>query len=120
MRTTLDIEDDVLVAAKEMTRREHLTAGQVNSRLARLVLTARLDQQPFAQTVAGFRPLPARGVFRWSAMTQSMPFVSMSPFDGRAAGCKRACCLAGCRPHAPQGRNALAGEIGRASCRERV
>jgi predicted DNA-binding ribbon-helix-helix protein len=62
MRTTLDIEDDVLVAAKEMARREHLTAGQVISRLARLALTARVDQQPSAQTVAGFRPLPARGV----------------------------------------------------------
>ncbi|WP_374680835.1 hypothetical protein [Accumulibacter sp.] len=62
MRTTLDIEDDVLVAAKEMARREHLTAGQVISRLARLALTARLDQQPSARTVAGFRPLPARGV----------------------------------------------------------
>ena len=62
MRKTLDIEDDVLVAAKEMARREHLTAGQVISRLARLALTARLDQQPSAETVAGFRPLPARGV----------------------------------------------------------
>ncbi|WP_291991158.1 hypothetical protein [Candidatus Accumulibacter sp. ACC007] len=62
MRTTLEIEDDVLVAAKEMARREHLTAGQVISRLARLALTARVDQQRSAQTVAGFRPLPARGV----------------------------------------------------------
>jgi len=61
MRTTLDIEDDVLAAAKEMARREHLTAGQVISRLARLALTARVDQQP-ASTVGGFRPLPARGV----------------------------------------------------------
>ncbi len=62
MRTTLDIEDDVLVAAKEMARREHLSAGQVISRLARLALTARVDQQPSAPTVGGFRPLPARGV----------------------------------------------------------
>jgi hypothetical protein len=61
MRKTLDIEDAVLVAAKEMARREHLTAGQVISRLGRLALTARLDQQPSAQTVAAFRPLPARG-----------------------------------------------------------
>ena len=62
MRTTLDIEEDVLAAAKEMARREHLTAGQVISRLARLALTVRVDQQPSALTVAGFRPLPARGV----------------------------------------------------------
>ena len=61
MRTTLDIEDDVLLVAKEMARREHLSAGQVISRLARLALTARVDQ-PTAPSVGGFRPLPARGV----------------------------------------------------------
>lgn len=61
MRTTLDIEDDILVAAKEMARREHLSAGQVISRLARLALTVRVDQQQSAPTVGGFRPLPARG-----------------------------------------------------------
>ena len=62
MRTTLDIEDDVLSAAKDMARRENLTAGQVISRLARLALTARVDQQPSAPTVGGFRPLAANGV----------------------------------------------------------
>ena len=61
MRTTLDIEDDVLVAAKEMARREHLTNGPVISCLARLALTERVDQQQSAQTVAGFRSFPARG-----------------------------------------------------------
>lgn len=62
MRTTLDIEDDILLAAKEMARREHLSAGQVISRLARLALTVRGDQQvPTPTTVGGFRPLPARG-----------------------------------------------------------
>jgi hypothetical protein len=35
MRTTLDIEDDVLAAAKEMARRQHVSAGQVISRLSR-------------------------------------------------------------------------------------
>lgn len=62
MRTTLDIEDDVLLAAKDMARREHLTAGQVISRLARLALTARVDQPASAPTVGGFRPLSAGGV----------------------------------------------------------
>ena len=62
MRTTLDIEDDVLLAAKDMARREKLTVGQVISRLARLALTARVDQQPSAPTVAGFRPLAAAGL----------------------------------------------------------
>ena len=35
MRTTLDIEDDVLQAAKELAQREGGTAGQVISTLAR-------------------------------------------------------------------------------------
>ena len=56
MRTTLDIEEDVLAAAKEMARREHLSAGQVISRLARFALTSRIDQQPSGRSVAGFRP----------------------------------------------------------------
>ena len=55
MRTTLDIEEDVLAAAKEMARREHLSAGQVISRLARFALTSRVDQ-PSGRSVAGFRP----------------------------------------------------------------
>lgn len=38
MRTTLDIEDDVLQAAKEMASREKSTAGGVLSRLARIGL----------------------------------------------------------------------------------
>ena len=62
MRTTLDIEDDVLLAAKDMARREGLTAGQIISRLARVALTRRVDPQPSPSTVSGFRPLPARGV----------------------------------------------------------
>jgi hypothetical protein len=33
MRTTLDIDDDVLRAAKELAQRERVSAGQVVSRL---------------------------------------------------------------------------------------
>jgi hypothetical protein len=62
MRTTLDIEDDVLAAAKDMARREHLSAGQVISRLARLALTARVDNHAVPSAVSGFRPFAARGV----------------------------------------------------------
>ena len=40
MRTTLDIEDDVLQAAKELAQREGRTAGQVLSDLARRGLAA--------------------------------------------------------------------------------
>ena len=43
MRTTLDIDDDVLQAAKDLARRQQITAEvTVNA--------------------AGFRPLPSRGV----------------------------------------------------------
>ena len=40
MRTTLDIDDDVLQAAKELARHEGGTAGQVISALARRGLAA--------------------------------------------------------------------------------
>jgi hypothetical protein len=39
MRTTLDIDDDVLQAAKELAKAEKKTAGQVLSELARKALT---------------------------------------------------------------------------------
>lgn len=41
MRTTLDIDDDLLRAAKEMARREKKSAGQVVSELIRRALTER-------------------------------------------------------------------------------
>lgn len=40
MRTTLDIEEDVLQAAKELAQREGSTAGRVLSMLARRGLAA--------------------------------------------------------------------------------
>ncbi len=66
MRTTLDIDDDVLGAAKEIGRRQRKTAGAVISELARRALTQ--SPQPSAKGVRepkasyGFAPLPARGV----------------------------------------------------------
>lgn len=64
MRTTLDIADDVLQAAKERARREGKTAGQVLSELARLALTstpaqARAVREP--KPVYGFRAFALRG-----------------------------------------------------------
>jgi hypothetical protein len=62
MRTTLDIADDVLLAAKERARREHKTAGEVVSELLRQALTA---PQPSAvrepKAVYGFKPFARRG-----------------------------------------------------------
>jgi hypothetical protein len=48
MRTTLDIEDDVLQAAKELATREKSTAGAVISRLARKGLLSPGPQIPLS------------------------------------------------------------------------
>jgi hypothetical protein len=63
MRTTLDIANDVLRAAKERARREKKTTGEVISELARRALTA-LPEGPAARApkaLHGFRPFPKRG-----------------------------------------------------------
>ncbi len=62
MRTTLDIDDDVLQAAKERARREQKTAGEVVSELLRQALTAPVPsavREPKA--VYGFKPFARRG-----------------------------------------------------------
>jgi hypothetical protein len=62
MRTTLDIDEDVLRAAKELARRQRKTAGAVISELTRRALTAppaARAREPKAYH--GFRPFPRRG-----------------------------------------------------------
>lgn len=63
MRTTLDIADDVLQAAKERARREGKTAGEVISELARNALNATPIALEAGEPAAryGFRPFPRRG-----------------------------------------------------------
>jgi hypothetical protein len=57
MRTTLDIEDDVLAAAKELARRQGLSAGKVVSQLLRSALSGGVEKLNAESTVvAGFRP----------------------------------------------------------------
>jgi hypothetical protein len=64
MRTTLDIDDDVLDAAKTLARQTGRTAGAVLSDLARRALT---NPQPprrsakLAVGVGGFVPFESRG-----------------------------------------------------------
>ncbi len=65
MRTTLDIDDDLLAAAKELARREGATAGEVVSRLLRRSLTgvdagAAGEKRSARRAVAGFRPFAAK------------------------------------------------------------
>jgi hypothetical protein len=72
MRTTLDIDDDVLRAAKELARREKKTAGAVISELARRALTAAppTDREPKARH--GFRPFPRRGAIVTNAQIDKL------------------------------------------------
>jgi hypothetical protein len=60
MRTTLDIEGDVLAAAKDLAQRQGVSAGKVVSRLLRSALTGEAPaQRSGAAVVAGFRPFAA-------------------------------------------------------------
>ena len=66
MRTTLDINDDVLFAAKEVARRERRTVGDVLSHWARSALlrpeqstSVVVAEEPLARY--GIHPLPHRG-----------------------------------------------------------
>ena len=63
MRTTLDIDNEVLEAAKEIARRTGSTAGSVLSELARRALTQTVVALGVREPRAtyGFRPIPARG-----------------------------------------------------------
>jgi hypothetical protein len=68
MRTTLDIEDDVLLAAKETARRNKLSVGAVISDLARRSLMQPAEPATGRGTASrsrlarlGIHPLPKRG-----------------------------------------------------------
>ena len=64
MRTTLDIDDDLLSAAKELAKRERKTAGKFMSELMREALRKRATGTIAAKPnreFCGFRPIPAGG-----------------------------------------------------------
>jgi hypothetical protein len=63
MRTTLDIEPDILQAAKEIAAKERSTAGQVISRLARkgLALPEGTTGSATPRIRNGIPMLPKRG-----------------------------------------------------------
>lgn len=66
MRTTLDIEDDVLAAAKEMASRQHLSTGQVISRMLRDAMSGTHSglqaRGASTRSVAGFQPFASQGI----------------------------------------------------------
>lgn len=61
MRTTIDIEDDVLTATKELARLQNVSAGYIVSKLVREALAGQQQAQTGGKPTAGFRPFPARG-----------------------------------------------------------
>ena len=62
MRTTLDIDDDLLVAAKEIYRRQGVSQGLVISCLLRAALTGSTETTaPTSKNSGGFKPFPALG-----------------------------------------------------------
>jgi len=65
MRTTLDIDDDILAAVKEIANRQCVSASRQISRLLREALTGRSslgNTPPLPQGVAGFQPFAAQDV----------------------------------------------------------
>ena len=78
MRTTLDLDDDVLASAKEIALREKKTAGQVLSELARQALTQGPNGQASARAARGnaaalgFRPFAPRGAVVTSELIRKL------------------------------------------------
>jgi hypothetical protein len=65
MRTTIDLEYDTLIAAKEIARTENTSLGKVISRLVRQALTGGAALQTannLPATATGFVPFESRGV----------------------------------------------------------
>jgi hypothetical protein len=77
MRTTLDLDDDVLASAKEIARRENKTAGQVLSELARRALTqgpasGAAPAKRAGAAVHGFKPFASRGAVVTNALIERL------------------------------------------------
>ena len=62
MRTTLDLDDDVLISAKDLARRQKRSAGDVISELARIGLRQTLAATGGAsEAFLGFEPIASNG-----------------------------------------------------------
>ena len=60
MRTTLDIDEDVLAATKEIAKRQRKPAGKLASELMREALQLRAGHTlPKSSGLHGFRPIPS-------------------------------------------------------------
>lgn len=70
MRTTLDIDDDVLLAAKELAAAEKKTAGKVISELAREAI--RGERKGEGKIRNGFELLPPGGAIVTSELVEKL------------------------------------------------
>ena len=62
MRTTLDIDEDVLAATKEIAKRQRKATGKLASELMREALRTRAERTlPKSSGRHEFRPIPAGG-----------------------------------------------------------
>ena len=65
MRTTIDVDEDVLAAAKELARKQRVSIGKIVSGLLREALSGRYSRSEARHDLpakaGGFRPFPARG-----------------------------------------------------------
>ena len=61
MRTTIDIEDDVLAAAKELARLHNVSMGYIVSKLVREALAGHQKVRASGKSVSGFMPFFAHG-----------------------------------------------------------
>jgi hypothetical protein len=62
MRTTLDLDDDILAAARELARQQGKTLGAAISGLVRDALTTPSAAEGIEEAFLGFRPFPTRGI----------------------------------------------------------
>ena len=70
MRTTVDIDDDILTAAKQLAKKRNSTAGKVISDLARQALTRSPGAEEEPRYRNGFRLLPRTGQIITSEMVR--------------------------------------------------
>ncbi len=71
MRTTLDIDDDILAAAKQLAKKRNSTAGEVISGLVRQALTGPSVSDDEPRYRNGFRLLPRTGQIITSEMVRT-------------------------------------------------
>lgn len=62
MRTTLDIDEDVLLAVKDLSRQRRVSAGRLLSDLARQTMTATVTAQRERNGVPIFPVRPGAGI----------------------------------------------------------